>query len=79
MCVKKRVLKTVLFIIQGQFFDVICINRYYAWYDDVPGALEIIASQMIYEVTRWREKYNKPVMVTEYGADTVAGFHQVYY
>ncbi len=27
--------------------------------------------------SRWKEKHNKPIIVTEYGADTVAGLHSV--
>jgi hypothetical protein len=26
---------------------------------------------------RWLVKHNKPIIVTEYGADTVAGLHSV--
>lgn len=65
-----------IFTIQGQFFDVICINRYFSWYDDTPGSLEVIALQVVNDVTLWWQKYRKPVMMTEYGADTIAGFHQ---
>jgi len=28
---------------------------------------------------RWKEKHNKPIIITEYGADTVAGLHSVRY
>lgn len=53
--------------------DVICLNRYYGWYFGGPdliwsrGALQD-------EMDRWA-KIGKPVMFTEYGADTVMGFH----
>lgn len=59
-----------------QYFDVVCINRYYAWYDD-PGQLDLIKRQLVNDVTFWWEKYHMPVMVTEYGADTMVGLHQV--
>ena len=29
------------------------------------------------ELTGWAEKYGKPIIMTEYGADTVAGLHSV--
>ena len=60
----------------AQYFDVISINRYYAWYDDA-GQLELIKQQMVNDLTKWHEKFRLPVMVTEYGADTISGLHQV--
>ena len=56
--------------------DVICINRYYSWYSDT-GHTELIAFQMINEVTAWHQKHSKPVIVTEYGAGSLAGLHAV--
>ena len=56
-------------------FDVICVNRYYSWYYD-PGHLDLIESQLAHELTDWHETFGKPVMMTEYGADAIAGFHQ---
>lgn len=64
------------YITQAQYFDVICINRYFGWYDDA-GILEIIFKQVTNDVYQWWNKYKKPVLMTEYGADTVDGFHQV--
>ena len=61
---------------QTQFVDVICLNRYYAWYGDV-GHTEVIHLQLADDFAGWRAKHNKPIMITEYGADTVAGLHQV--
>jgi len=62
--------------VAGQFFDVTCFNRYYSWYHDT-GHLELITYQLINEATLWRNKYQKPVLMTEYGADTVSGLHSV--
>lgn len=61
---------------QGQFLDVICINRYYSWYSDT-GHLELIEYQMMNEVTAWHDKHSKPVIVTEYGAGSLSGMHAV--
>ncbi|MFP3937330.1 MAG: beta-glucuronidase [Phycisphaerae bacterium] len=58
----------------GHLFDVICINSYYSWYSDA-GHLELIDMQLHRELHGWHEKFNKPIIVTEYGADAVAGLH----
>ena len=53
--------------------DVICLNRYYGWYiggPDIAGAVSALRR----ELEEWRA-VGKPVMFTEYGADTVAGLH----
>ncbi|WP_068268960.1 beta-glucuronidase [Caviibacter abscessus] len=57
--------------------DVICLNRYYGWYVDL-GNLEIAEIKMRKELEQWHEKYpDKPIMFTEYGADTIAGIHDI--
>jgi beta-glucuronidase len=58
-----------------QFFDMVCVNRYYSWYSD-PGRLELVEMQYEQEMRDWYERFGKPVLLSEYGADTVAGFHQ---
>lgn len=63
-------------LFQVQFVDVVCLNRYYAWYSDV-GHTEVIHLQLAEDFAGWRAKFNKPIMITEYGADTIAGLHQV--
>ncbi len=59
----------------GQLFDVVCVNSYCSWYSDY-GHLELIDMQLTHELRGWHDKYNKPIIVTEYGADSVAGLHQ---
>lgn len=54
--------------------DVTCMNRYYSWYTD-PGRLEVIALQLRNELEAMYRKNGKPIIVTEYGADTVEGLH----
>ena len=56
--------------------DVICHNHYYAWYHD-PGHLELIQLQLEYDLRQWFEKFQKPVIQSEYGAGTVSGLHMV--
>lgn len=56
--------------------DVVSINRYFGWYGDT-GRTEVIPLQIPTEVNLWiKTCHNKPVLVTEYGAGTVAGMHQ---
>lgn len=53
--------------------DVICLNRYYGWYfggPDLKGAETALRKELDY----WKN-VGKPVIFTEYGADTVMGFH----
>ncbi len=59
----------------SQWLDVICLNRYFSWYSD-HGHLEVIGAQVEKELKEWYEKYHKPIMMTEYGADTIAGLHK---
>lgn len=53
--------------------DVVCINRYYGWYN-LSGDLETAAWAFRKELDYWA-KVNKPTILSEYGADTVAGLH----
>ncbi len=57
----------------SQFGDVLMLNRYYGWYVDTGD----LASAEIH----WREELEawatdgKPIIITEYGADTYPGLH----
>jgi beta-glucuronidase len=58
-----------------QFFDMICINRYFGWYGQY-GRLDQVPSLVSEELANWRQKYpTKPILMSEYGADTVPGLH----
>jgi len=59
----------------SHLFDVICINRYYGWYID-PGNLAKAAVDLETEIIAWHDLYSRPVIVSEYGADTLEGLHQ---
>lgn len=54
--------------------DVVCINRYFGWYQD-NGRLEPVEYQLELDLQHVYEKFGKPVFMTEYGADTIDGFH----
>lgn len=59
----------------SQFADVLMLNRYYGWYvntGDLPGA-EIAWTD---ELNGWASE-GKPIVITEYGADTLAGNHSL--
>ena len=58
----------------GDLIDIVAINRYYGWYYD-HGDVSVIKDCMKTELVKWHEKYNKPVMIAEFGADTVEGLH----
>ncbi|KAB0793397.1 hypothetical protein PPYR_13017 [Photinus pyralis] len=58
----------------GFHLDIISFNRYNAWYQS-PGRLDMIVGNIVDEATAWHKKYNKPVLISEYGADTMAGLH----
>lgn len=60
----------------SQLFDVVCINRYFSWYL-YTGRIETIYPMMKKDLEDWHAKYHKPVIVTEYGADTIAGMHKL--
>lgn len=53
--------------------DVFCLNRYYGWYA-CGGDLDMAKELCREEMTFWNS-LGKPFMYTEYGADTVSGFH----
>ncbi len=53
--------------------DVICLNRYYGWYFGGPD-LQGPETALRKELDFWKT-VGKPVIFTEYGADTVMGFH----
>lgn len=57
--------------------DIICINRYYGWYTnpgDMNGAIKILDG----ELERIWGLYHKPIIMTEFGADAIAGEHSEY-
>lgn len=60
----------------AQLFDVIGINRYYGWYEDT-GNLKLAEKHLEDELNEWQRKFGKPLVITEYGADTESGLHSV--
>nr|CAD7576899.1 unnamed protein product [Timema californicum] len=60
----------------AQFLDVICINEYYGWGSTV-GIQEVVKHMVMVDVTSWHQLHNKPVVVSEYGTDTMVGYHSL--
>ncbi|XP_067008358.2 beta-glucuronidase isoform X2 [Anabrus simplex] len=58
----------------AQFMDVIMFNRYNAWYSN-PGKIMVIRRNVENDAESWHKKFNKPVIMSEYGADTMPGLH----
>ncbi|RWS26409.1 Beta-glucuronidase-like protein [Leptotrombidium deliense] len=59
----------------GELLDVIMINRYYGWYEDT-GYPQVIKRKLIKLIENWRKLHKKPIMMSEYGADSIVGLHQ---
>eukprot|EP01113_Clastostelium_recurvatum_P027601 TRINITY_DN3332_c0_g1_i2.p1 TRINITY_DN3332_c0_g1~~TRINITY_DN3332_c0_g1_i2.p1 ORF type:complete len:623 (+),score=122.86 TRINITY_DN3332_c0_g1_i2:29-1897(+) len=59
----------------GQLLDVVSVNRYFGWYSD-SGVLSLVSYQLNYDMNQWYQKYGKPILMSEYGADTVPGLHK---
>ena len=57
--------------------DVICLNRYWGWYED-HSDLANAAIHLEAELKGWTDKYSVPIIITEYGADTIAGGHSIH-
>jgi beta-glucuronidase len=54
--------------------DVVAINRYWGWYT-MPGQLERARARLREELDYLGHRYRKPILVSEFGADAVAGAH----
>jgi len=58
-----------------EMFDIISINRYYGWYDQC-GRLDQVPELISKDFASWRSHYpTKPILISEYGADTIPGLH----
>lgn len=58
--------------------DVVSLNRYYGWYVE-HGDLAKAELGLEAELKEWQELYpEKPILMTEYGADTIPGLHSLW-
>ena len=58
----------------ADFSDIICLNRYFGWYSQ-PGQIELACQYLSRDLDEVYKRYKKPIMITEFGADTIAGMH----
>lgn len=79
------VTRPVLFVVNSEptselaagDFDLICVNLYPAWYSDC-GKLDAIAPALERIVMGFWQRYGKPIILSEFGADAIAGMHSEY-
>ncbi len=57
-----------------EFLDAVCVNRYYGWYTE-PGDLDKAIPRLSQDLDALYQKFKKPVLVTEFGADAIPGSH----
>jgi len=50
----------------GKYLDVVSCNEYVGWYDGTPPKIDTI---------QWTTEYEKPFVISEFGADAQAGRH----
>jgi beta-glucuronidase len=58
----------------ADLLDVLCLNRYPGWYRE-SGDLVAAEAYLDNELRAWTAKYDKPLMLTEFGCDAVPGLH----
>ncbi len=57
-----------------EFLDFVCLNRYHGWYTHF-GDLDAGIAALKAEIEALHSRYPKPLMLTEFGADTIPGHH----
>ncbi len=57
-----------------EFCDIVCLNRYKGWYSE-PGCIEEGCEKLSAELDALHELYPKPLILSEFGADTIPGWH----
>ncbi|HEV7503232.1 MAG TPA: glycoside hydrolase family 2 TIM barrel-domain containing protein, partial [Vicinamibacteria bacterium] len=56
--------------------DIVCLNRYWGWYTQ-PGDLVAAGQTFEKELDAIHARIPKPIVVTEFGADTLPGDHSI--
>lgn len=54
--------------------DVVCVNRYFGWYTE-SGEIERGVAKLDGELDRIHRRFKKPLILSEFGADALAGCH----
>jgi hypothetical protein len=60
----------------GEYIDIIGLNYFTGWFVD-HGELDVVVNNVLRRVRQLRSDFNKPVMITQYGADSLEGLHMV--
>lgn len=76
VCFTNMAFSTVEKEVVTDLFDVLCLNRYFGWYSQT-GDLAAAEKTLEKELLAWQHKYDKPIIIGEYGADAQAGLHAV--
>jgi beta-glucuronidase len=50
----------------AEFIDILGLNEYLGWYDGLPEKIGKV---------KWEIKFNKPLMISEFGGDALQGLH----
>jgi beta-glucuronidase len=50
----------------ADYVDIVNFNQYNGWYGGTPESCDVI---------KWQIKYDKPVMISEFGGGALQGFH----
>lgn len=58
-----------------QFFDVVCLNKYYGWYIG-SGQINQTLDALKACIQRFRDAFPKPLILAEFGADAIEGLHR---
>jgi beta-glucuronidase len=57
-----------------EFLDFVCLNRYFGWYQE-SGQIERGTQFLAAELDLLHETFQKPLVLTEFGADAIPGHH----
>jgi beta-glucuronidase len=57
-----------------QYYDLICLNQYHGWYT-LPGQLDKGVAQFEKTIEEFWQTFQKPILISEFGADALAGVH----
>lgn len=59
-----------------EFFDVVGVNLYPGWYH-LPGQVKDAKEDLRNTLEKMYAKFKKPILITEFGADTISGLHSL--
>ncbi len=60
-----------------KYSDFLSLNRYWGWYE-IPVDLKKAGEVLRNELNDIYKKYHKPILISEFGADTIEGEHATY-